>query len=262
MIAALLASQLSKKRRLQKRSTSLKEQKSGISDKKKPSSNNKNSIESRFKMRMGHEKIDKMELLKRYMTLMKISMISFILSTALHIGLVTGYYYTYLWLHPDDPGKKKFYSETTVQKGINIGGKIIGGGGVQTNHHKSYLMHLVREHYTGLSKIFLLQFGALYLLILSMFKFFPERAKLKEDTKKAFEWDAQEMENKSFEIYQDKTKKGIRKRVILKKQKAHTESDEYEDFDDLVDELKEENNSIVSSDNTRNSHTFESKKDI
>ena len=44
------------------------------------------------------------------MRLLKKTMISFFLSTFIHIGLVSGYYYTYLWLNPDDPDKKKFYS--------------------------------------------------------------------------------------------------------------------------------------------------------
>jgi hypothetical protein len=81
------------------------------------------------------------------MRLLKKTMISFFLSTFIHIGLVSGYYYTYLWLNPDDPDKKKFYSTTSVSPGVNIGGRVIGGGGIQTNHHKSYLFHLIREHY-------------------------------------------------------------------------------------------------------------------
>ena len=57
-------------------------------------------------------------------------------------------------LNPDDKGKKDFYSATTVTQGINIGGRMLGGGGIQTNHHKSYLFHLVREYYKSLSKLF------------------------------------------------------------------------------------------------------------
>jgi hypothetical protein len=126
-----------------------------------------------------------MSLLRRYFNLLKITMLSFLLSTCIHVGIVGGYYYTFLWLNPDDPGKKKFYS-TTSSTGVNIGGKIVGGGGVQTNHHKSYFLHLVREHYKGLSKMFFVQFSAIYTLILFLFKFFPERVKLQEDTMAAF----------------------------------------------------------------------------
>ena len=129
--------------------------------------------------------MDKFQLLRRYLTLLKITMISFFLSTLIHVGAVTGYYYYYLYMNPDDPGKKKFYS-TTTSSGVNIGGKIVGGGGIQTNHHKSYLLHLVREHYKSLSKMFFVQFSAIYSLILYLFKFFPERSKLQEETMAAF----------------------------------------------------------------------------
>lgn len=37
---------------------------------------------------------------------------------------------------------------------LNIVGRTLGGGGIQTNHHKSYLFHLVREYYKTLSKLF------------------------------------------------------------------------------------------------------------
>jgi hypothetical protein len=89
------------------------------------------------------------------MKLLKKTMISFFLSTFVHIGLVSSYYYAYLLLNPDDPEKKKFYSTTSVSPGVNIGGRVIGGGGVQTNHHKSFLFHLIREHYKVLT-IFLI----------------------------------------------------------------------------------------------------------
>jgi hypothetical protein len=109
-------------------------------------------------------------------------LISFLFSTILHISCVFAYYYIYLKLNPDDPGQKNFYSSTTVSPGVNIGGRVIGGGGIQTNTHKSYLIHLAREYYKSLSKMFLIEFSLIYLMFLFLFKFFTERAKLKEDT--------------------------------------------------------------------------------
>ena len=159
-------------------------------------------------------------------------MISFILSTVIHIGTVTGYYYIYLYLNPDDPGKKKFYSETVAQQAINIGGKIIGGG-IQTNRHKSYLMHLVREYYKGMSKIFLIQFGLIYLAILSVFKFFPEREKLTEDTKKMLGFD---MENNDVLL---KSKKSTTKKTLLKKKLEKISSDEFEDMSNDEGEIND-----------------------
>jgi hypothetical protein len=126
-----------------------------------------------------------MDLLRRYFNLLKITMISFILSTCIHVGIVAGYYWTFLYMNPDDPGKKKFYS-TTTSTGVNIGGKVVGGGGIQTNHHKSYLLHLIREHYKSLSKLFFIEFSAIYCFILYLFKFFPERSRLQEETMSAF----------------------------------------------------------------------------
>lgn len=130
--------------------------------------------------------IDRMALLRRYGSLLKKTVLSFVLSTAIHISIVLGYYYVYLYLNPDDPGKKKFYATTTTTPGVKIGNRVMGRGGVQTNHHKSYLLHLVREHYRSMSKMFFLQFSIIYLILLALFKFFPEREKLREDTMNAF----------------------------------------------------------------------------
>lgn len=66
--------------------------------------------------------ISKISLLHRYMKLLKTTVIAFFLSTCIHIGCVTGYYALYLWLHPDDEGRKNFYSQTSVSQGVNIGG--------------------------------------------------------------------------------------------------------------------------------------------
>lgn len=158
------------------------------------------------------------------MQLLKTTMISFVLSTMIHIGVVSTYYYTFLWLNPDDPGKKKFYSTTSVSPGVNIGGRVIGGGGIQTNHHKSYFFHLIREHYKGLSNMFFIQFSAIYLVILFVFKFFPERAKLKEDTEAAFNLSSKQAESESTteQLKASKSNKlkprtSARKRVLIKR---------------------------------------------
>lgn len=141
-------------------------------------------------------KIDKVELLKRYVSLLKTTMFSFILSTLLHIAIVAAYYYIFLWMNPDDPGKKKFYATpATSQQNVKIGGRNFGGmganfgGSARSNQHKSYFLHLVREHYKGMSKMFFVQFSAIYLIILFAFKFFPEREKLRQDTIEAFNLD-------------------------------------------------------------------------
>jgi hypothetical protein len=75
----------------------------------------------------------KFALLRRYMQLLKTTMIAFFLSTCIHVGCVSAYFYTYLYMNPDDPGKKQFYAATTTTPGINIGGKVVGGGGISTN---------------------------------------------------------------------------------------------------------------------------------
>ena len=123
-----------------------------------------------------------MSLLRGYMNLLKTTFFSFLFSTLLHVVIVSSYYAIYLWLHPDDPDKKKFYTTTKVNPGVNIGGRMVGGGGIQTNHNKSYLFHVIREHYKSLSNFFFIQFSLLYLMFLSLFKFFPNRAKLKDET--------------------------------------------------------------------------------
>ncbi|RNA41036.1 hypothetical protein BpHYR1_035035 [Brachionus plicatilis] len=227
MIAAVLSSQLSKKRRVLKRKNT--EKKTNIEKKK--------TLVSKYRPKFSS--MDKINLLKRYMHLLKVSMISFILSTIIHIGSVIGYYYFCLLLNPDDPGKKKFYSETTAQQGINIGGKIIGGG-IQTNRHKSYLMHLVREYYKGMSKLFLLQFGLIYLLILTLFKFFPEREKLKEDTKKILGIDSENEDSMT------KTQKTTKKRVLFKKNLIDKVSaDEFEDINDEKEETDNDEKNLL-----------------
>jgi hypothetical protein len=83
-------------------------------------------------------------IFRRYLQLLKKTLISFILSTLTHVGVVSSYYGLYLYMNPNDEGRKKFYEETTVSPGVNIGGKVVGGGGIQTNHHKSYLFHIIK----------------------------------------------------------------------------------------------------------------------
>ena len=73
----------------------------------------------------ANNNMNKLSLLHRYMKLLKTTILAFFLSTCLHIGCVTGYYAAYLWLYPDNEGKKNFYSATTVSQGVNIGGNII-----------------------------------------------------------------------------------------------------------------------------------------
>lgn len=191
------------------------------------------------------------------MNLLKITMFSFFLSTCLHIGCVCAYYYTFLWLNPDDPGKKKFYSSTSVSPGINIGGRVVGGGGIQTNHHKSYFLHLVREHYKGLSNMFFIQFSTIYLIILVLFKFFPERSKLKEDTVTAFNLNgSSQSQNETpkktnsspAKTHKLKSVSALRKRLINRKSKksflksSHNDYDEEEySEEEIVDETLENN---------------------
>ena len=131
-------------------------------------------------------RIDKIELFRRYMQLLKTTLLAFFLSTCIHVGLVFGYYSAFLWLNPDDPGRKQFYATTSISQGVTIGGRTIGGGGVQSNHHKSYLLHCLREHYKNLKKLFLIEFSLIYVFFLAVFRFFPKRAKLKEDTEAVF----------------------------------------------------------------------------
>ncbi len=169
-------------------------------------------------------------------------MISFILSTVIHVGIVSAYYYTFLWLNPDDPGKKKFYS-TTTSTGVNIGGKVVGGGGIQTNHHKSYFLHLVREHYKGLSKLFFIEFSTIYCLILVLFKFFPERAKLQEETLAAFR--VEEPTQRVVKVKQPKPTAAslLRQRALINNRlktsslkQMDEEIEEYETDEEVIDQ--------------------------
>jgi hypothetical protein len=162
---------------------------------------------------------EKFSLLRRYMNLLKTTVFAFFLSTSIHIGLVTLYYYVHLWRNPDDEGKKRFYSQS-VSNGVNIGGKIVGAGGVSSNSHKSYLFHLVREFYKNQSVYFFVQFSAIYLLILFLLKFFPEREKLKQDTLIAF--NIKNTESKESDSDTETKEKAKDKRKNLKSKKSTT----------------------------------------
>lgn len=101
---------------------------------------------------------------------------SVILSALIHITFVTAYYSVYLYLHPDDPDRKAFYNANVASKGVNVGGKVLGGGGVQTNHHKSYLFHVIKNFYMNSPKMFCLQFSFVYLIVLYYMGFFKEQS--------------------------------------------------------------------------------------
>jgi hypothetical protein len=151
-----------------------------------------------------------------------------------------------LWHKPDDPGKKKFYSSTSVSPGVNIGGRVVGGGGIQTNHHKSYFLHLVREHYKGLSNMFFIQFSTIYLIILVLFKFFPERSKLKEDTVTAFNLNGSSQnevsKSSSAKMHKPKSVSALRKRLINRKfKKSSFKNSEYDEEEYSEEEIFEEN---------------------
>ncbi len=120
------------------------------------------------------------------MDLLKTTLLAFLFSTGLHIGTIIAYNWLFLYFNPDDQGKKDFYAATSVTQGVNIGGKVVGGGGVQTNHHKSYLLHVVREYYKTLSKMFFIEFSLIYVFFLYVLNFFPNRERLKVDTAAAF----------------------------------------------------------------------------
>lgn len=196
--------------------------------------------------------IDKFSLFSRYMRLLKKTLLSFFLSTFIHIGMVTGYYYSFLYFNPDDEGKKNFYSSTSVSPGINIGGRIVGGGGVQTNHHKSYLFHLVREHYKGLSKMFFIQFSSIYLLILVLLRFFPEREKLREDTRAIFNLNYEnsiEFENRLQKVKKVKPKQKVSSTIALRKRltnrKSTNKKETKSDADESYDEIEETEENLV-----------------
>ena len=188
------------------------------------------------------------------MQLLKSTMVAFFLSTCIHVGCVSCYFYTFLYLNPDDPGKKKFYAATTITPGINIGGKMVGGGGISSNHHKSYAFHLIREHYKGLNYKFFFQFSAIYLLILVWLKFFSQRAQLKKDTAEVFNLNSNEektaststsaknAENSKMHSASSRRsllsvrKQQLKRKTSLRKKDLRAEPDIIEDEDEYTDE--------------------------
>ena len=222
----------------------------------------------------------KFALLRRYMQLLKTTMIAFFLSTCIHVGCVSAYFYTYLYLNPDDPGKKQFYAATTTTPGINIGGKMVGGGGISTNAHKSYAFHLIREHYKGLNYKFFFQFSGIYLLLLIWLKFFSERAQLKKDTAEVFNLnygneEQQSDANANYEIDNSKigqrqmqmpmrrsvlsVKKQLKRKNLLKKKIFKVDQqtsdasieDQDEDFIEEEDILEEEDKDALNDDEAK-----------
>lgn len=206
--------------------------------------------------------VDKMDLLKRYGKLLKTTVLAFVFSTLIHISIVVSYYYIYLYMNPDDPGKKKFYSTTTTSPGVKIGNRVVGRGAVQTNNHKSYLLHLVREHYKSMSKIFFLQFSIIYLILLFLFKFFPEREKLRVDTINAFHLssppvaqnDQKQNEEKehSKTALKERKKKGLIGKARKEKPRGEEKNDdEFTTTEEEIEEYDEEvfKNDTISNDN-------------
>ena len=184
------------------------------------------------------------------MDLLKTTLIAFFLSTSLHIGMIFSYYWLYLYYNPDDEGKKNFYSQTTVSQGVNIGGKTLGGGGVQTNHHKSYVLHLIREYYKSLSTMFFVEFSLIYVFFLYILSFFENRAQLKEDTHAAFE----AYKSSSQQAPSKRVKKAIKKKstLKLKKQKPRISETE-EDVDSHNNSLELESNTMQQANTTSRS---------
>lgn len=159
--------------------------------------------------------------LRRYFRTLRITGGSVLISAFIHLLSTSLYYFTYLWLNPDDPGRKQFYSSTTASKGVNIGGKTLGGGGIHTNYHKSYLFHLIKNFYMNYAKTFCVQFSIVYLIALYFMGFFEER------TKNDFESD------NGIEAKLDSTSKlnPILRRRLLRKNKTTDIQEETEDSD-------------------------------
>lgn len=225
--------------------------------------NNENDLKEKNE---NPEVIDKIQLIRRYMDLLKTTLIAFFFSTSLHIGIIFGYYWLYLYFNPNDQGKKDFYSQTTTSPGVNIGGKVVGGGGVQTNHHKSYLLHLVREYYKTLSKTFFIEFSLIYVFFLYILSFFPNRAKLKEDTAAAFASYKIATEQNVPKVKKAKSKKILTKKAVLntrlrqRKNKVVEESIDEERADD-IESINEESVDDIESNGISNSESTGSKNE-
>jgi len=222
----------------------------------------------------------KFALLRRYMQLLKTTMIAFFLSTCIHVGCVSAYFYTYLYLNPDDPGKKQFYAATTTTPGINIGGKMVGGGGISTNAHKSYAFHLIREHYKGLNYKFFFQFSGIYLLLLVWLKFFSERAQLKKDTAEVFNlnYGSEETPSEQYVNYAPENgqrqmqmpvrrsvlsvKKQLKRKSLLKKKTFKVEQQQLDANKEEEDQEYTEEENILEEEEDEGLNSEETKKDI
>ena len=109
-----------------------------------------------------------------------------------------------------------------------------------TNHHKSYLLHLVREYYKGLSKTFFIEFSVIYVFFLFVLKFFPEREKLKEDTAAVFA--SYKLTNQIKDKPKKKTANKVvkKKRIKIKKIEEDEENEIVENSSDQCDMLEDD----------------------
>jgi len=169
--------------------------------------------------------------LRRYFKMLRITGSSVILSAIIHVCCITSYYYIYLYLNPEDEGRKKFYSTTYSSKGVSIGGKTLGGGGIQTNHHKSYLFHLIKDFYTNYPKTFCAEFSLIYLIVLYLMGFFKEQANRFEDDDSNDNNTTSFNNNDSYNEISTKTdniKSLLRKRIPNRRMMTITDCDEQE----------------------------------
>lgn len=174
-------------------------------------------------------------LIRRYFRMLRITGGSVIISALIHIICITSYYSVYLWLHPDDPDRKAFYSAKVASKGVNVGGKVLGGGGIQTNYHKSYLFHVIKNFYMNSPKMFCVQFSILYLIVLYYMGFFRE-----QNSKFGQEKKLNDEEDVGIEVKLESSSKMnpiLRKRLIRNKRADYTIEESEEENENENDNL-------------------------
>jgi hypothetical protein len=98
-----------------------------------------------------------------------------------YFGLVSAYFYIYLLFNPDDPGKKEFYSKTTLSPGYFIGYDYFPGREIPSNLNKSYLLHLIGEYFENFSKRLYILGCLIYFFFLYIFGMFKKREELSKD---------------------------------------------------------------------------------
>ena len=125
--------------------------------------------------------MDKLVFVGHYIKLLLTTLCAFILSILGQFGAVCAFYWLFLYFNPNGPDEQKFYNTTSVTKGVNVGGKTIGGGQIVSNHNKSFFWHLVKEYYANMGVMFFVEFCVVYLAILFWFNFFPQRATLNKE---------------------------------------------------------------------------------